>query len=150
MTELRVTRLLVQRLCDEAVLPTRAHRGDAGLDLSACETVTIGAGERASVGTGLAVAIPEDHAGLVVPRSGLAMRHGLSIVNAPGVIDTGYRGEVRVILLNTDREHAFTVEQGMRIAQLLVVPARAVELVEVSELTETARGDGGFGSSGLR
>ena len=150
MTELRVTRLRVQRLCDEAVLPTRAHRGDAGLDLSACETVTIGAGERASVGTGLAVAIPEDHAGLVVPRSGLAMRHGLSIVNAPGVIDTGYRGEVRVILLNTDREHAFTVEQGMRIAQLLVVPARAVELVEVSELTETARGDGGFGSSGLR
>lgn len=150
MTELRVTRLRVQRLCDEAVLPTRAHRGDAGLDLSACETVTIGAGERATVGTGLAVAIPEDHAGLVVPRSGLAMRHGLSIVNAPGVIDTGYRGEVRVILLNTDREHAFTVEQGMRIAQLLVVPARAVELVEVSELTETARGDGGFGSSGLR
>ena len=150
MTELRVTRLLVQRLCDEAVLPTRAHRGDAGLDLSACETVTIGAGERATVGTGLAVSIPEDHAGLVVPRSGLAMRHGLSIVNAPGVIDTGYRGEVRVILLNTDREHAFTVEQGMRIAQLLVVPARAVELVEVSELTETARGDGGFGSSGLR
>ena len=150
MTELRVTRLRVQRLCDEAVLPTRAHRGDAGFDLSACETVTIGAGERATVGTGLAVAIPEDHAGLVVPRSGLAMRHGLSIVNAPGVIDTGYRGEVRVILLNTDREHAFTVEQGMRIAQLLVVPARAVELVEVSELTETARGDGGFGSSGLR
>lgn len=150
MTELRVTRLRVQRLCDEAVLPTKAHRGDAGLDLSACETVTIGAGERATVGTGLAVAIPEDHAGLVVPRSGLAMRHGLSIVNAPGVIDTGYRGEVRVILLNTDREHAFTVEQGMRIAQLLVVPARAVELVEVSELTETARGDGGFGSSGLR
>lgn len=150
MTELRVTRLRVQRLCDEAVLPTKAHRGDAGLDLSACETVTIGAGERATVGTGLAVAIPEDHAGLVVPRSGLAMRHGLSIVNAPGVIDTGYRGEVRVILLNTDREHAFTVEQGMRIAQLLVVPARAVELVEVSELAETARGDGGFGSSGLR
>ncbi len=150
MTELRVTRLRVQRLCDEAVLPTKAHRGDAGLDLSACETVTIGAGERATVGTGLAVAIPEDHAGLVVPRSGLAMRHGLSIVNAPGVIDTGYRGEVRVILLNTDREHAFTVEPGMRIAQLLVVPARAVELVEVSELTETARGDGGFGSSGLR
>jgi dUTP pyrophosphatase len=145
MIELRVTRIR-----DEAVLPTRAHGGDAGLDLSACETVTIGAGERATVGTGLAVAIPEDHAGLVVPRSGLAMRHGLSIVNTPGVIDTGYRGEVRVILLNTDREHAFTVEPGMRIAQLLVVPARLVEVVEVSELTETARGDGGFGSSGLR
>lgn len=145
MIELRVTRIR-----DDAVLPTRAHDGDAGLDLSACETVTIGAGERATVGTGLAVAIPDDHAGLVVPRSGLAMRHGLAIVNAPGVIDVGYRGEVRVILLNTDREHTFTVEPGMRIAQLLVVPARAVEVVEVSELAETARGDGGFGSSGLR
>ena len=138
------------RIRDDAVLPTRAHSGDAGLDLSACETVTIGAGERATVGTGLAVAIPEAHAGLVVPRSGLAMRHGLTIVNTPGVIDAGYRGEIRVILLNTDRERAFTVERGMRIAQLLVVPARAVEVVEVSELTETSRGDGGFGSSGLR
>jgi dUTP pyrophosphatase len=145
-----VIELRVTRIRDDAVLPTRAHDGDAGLDLSACETVTIGAGERATVGTGLAVAIPDDHAGLVVPRSGLAMRHGLAIVNAPGVIDAGYRGEVRVILLNTDREHAFTVEPGMRIAQLLVVPARAVEVVEVSELAETARGDGGFGSSGLR
>lgn len=145
MIELRVTRLRA-----EAVLPTRAHSGDAGLDLSACETVTIGAGERATVGTGLAVAIPEDHAGLVVPRSGLAMRHGVSIVNAPGVIDAGYRGEVRVILLNTDSEHAFTVEPGMRIAQLLVVPARLAEVVEVSELAETTRGDSGLGSSGLR
>ena len=145
MIELRVTRIR-----DDAVLPTRAHSGDAGLDLSACDAVTIGAGERASVGTGLAVAIPDDHTGLVVPRSGLAMRHGLTIVNTPGVIDAGYRGEVRVILLNTDRERAFTVERGMRIAQLLVVPARAVEVVEVSELTETSRGDGGFGSSGLR
>jgi dUTP pyrophosphatase len=145
-----VIELRVTRIHHEAVLPTRAHGGDAGLDLSACETVTIGAGERAAVGTGLVIAVPDDHAGLVVPRSGLAMRHGLSIVNAPGVIDTGYRGEIRVILLNTDREHAFTVEPGMRIAQLLVVPALAVEVVEVSELTETARGDGGFGSSGLR
>ena len=142
--------LRVMRIRDDAVLPTRAHSGDAGLDLTACETVTIGAGERATVGTGLAVAIPDDHAGLVVPRSGLALRHGLSIVNTPGVIDAGYRDEVRVILLNTDREQAFTVEPGMRIAQLLLVPARAVEVVEVSELTETARGDGGFGSSGLR
>jgi len=145
-----VIELRVTRIRDEAVLPERAHGGDAGLDLSACETVTIGAGERATVGTGLAIAIPDDHAGLVVPRSGLAMRHGLSIVNAPGVIDTGYRGEVRVILLNTDREHPFTVEPGMRIAQLLVVPARVVEVVEVSELTKTRRGDSGFGSSGLR
>lgn len=142
--------LRVMRLRDDAVLPTRAHSGDAGLDLSACETVTIGAGERVVVGTGLAVAIPDDHAGLVVPRSGLALRHGLSIVNTPGVIDAGFRGEIRVILLNTDREHALTVERGMRIAQLLVVPARPVEVVEVRELTETARGEGGFGSSGLR
>lgn len=144
MIELRVTKVR-----DDAVLPTRAWSGDAGLDLSACETVTIGAGERAIVGTGLAVAIPDDHAGLVVPRSGLALRHGLSIVNTPGVVDAGYRGEVRVILLNTDREHAFTVEPGMRIAQLLVVPTRSVEVVEVSALDETARGDGGFGSSGV-
>ena len=140
----------VMRVRDNAVLPTRAHSGDAGLDLTACEAVTIEAGERTAVGTGIAVAIPDDHAGLVVPRSGLALRHGLSIVNAPGVIDTGYRGEVRVILLNTDRDHAFTVEPGMRIAQLLVVPVQTADVVEVDELTETARGDGGFGSSGVR
>ncbi len=145
MIELRVTRIR-----DNAVLPARAHSGDAGLDLSACEPVTIGAGERVAVGTGLAVEIPDGHAGLVVPRSGLALRHGLSIVNAPGVIDAGYRGEVRVILLNTDREATFTVEPGMRIAQLLVVPAVAIDVVELRELTTTERGDGGFGSSGLR
>jgi len=145
-----VIEVRVMRVRDNAVLPTRAHSGDAGLDLTACETVTIEAGERAAVGTGIAVAIPDDHAGLVVPRSGLALRHGLSIVNAPGVIDTGYRGEVRVILLNTDREHAFTVEPGMRIAQLVVVPVQTADVVEVGELTETARGDGGFGSSGVR
>ena len=132
------------------MLPSRTHSGDAGLDLSACEEVRIPAGERAAVGTGLAVEIPEGHAGLVVPRSGLALRHGLSIVNTPGVIDSGYRGEVRVILLNTDREHPFTVERGMRIAQLLVVPAVAVEVVEAQELSATERGEGGFGSSGAR
>ena len=142
--------LRVMRIREDAVLPTRAHAGDAGLDLTACETVTIGAGERAIVGTGIAVAIPDDHAGLVVPRSGLALRSGLSIVNTPGVIDSGYRGEVRVILLNTDRDRPFTVEAGMRIAQLLVVPAVAVDVVEVSELTLTARGEGGFGSTGLQ
>jgi dUTP pyrophosphatase len=137
------------RLRDDAVLPARAHSGDAGLDLSACETVTIGVGERAAVGTGIAVEIPDGHAGLVVPRSGLALRHGLSAVNAPGVIDAGYRGEVRVILLNTDLEHAFTVEPGMRIAQLLVVPVEVVDVIEVVEVTATERGEGGFGSSGL-
>jgi len=138
------------RLRDDAVLPARAHSGDAGLDLTACEAVTIGVGQRAVVGTGIAVEIPEGHAGLVVPRSGLALRHGLSTVNAPGVIDAGYRGEVRVILLNTDSDHAFTVEPGMRIAQLLVVPVAVVEAVEVVEVTATDRGDGGFGSSGLQ
>ena len=110
----------------------------------------IGPGERALVPTGLAVEIPEDHAGIVAPRSGLALRHGISIVNTPGVIDAGYRGEVQVILLNTDRSDAFTVEPGMRIAQLLVMPVTPVEVVEVTELTETARGSGGFGSSGVR
>ena len=138
------------KLRDDAVLPSRAHSGDAGLDLSACEEITIGVGERATVGTGLAIEIPDGHAGLVAPRSGLALRHGLSMVNAPGVIDAGYRGEVRMILLNTDREHAFTVEPGMRIAQLVVVPIAAVEVVETREVTATDRGEGGFGSSGLR
>ena len=138
------------KLRDDAVLPARAHSGDAGFDLTACEAVTIGAGERAAVGTGIAVEIPEGHAGLVVPRSGLALRHGISTVNAPGVIDAGYRGEVRVILLNTDNESAFSVEPGMRIAQLLVVPVAAVDAVEVHEVTATDRGEGGFGSSGLR
>ncbi len=139
------------RLRDDAVVPLRARSGDAGLDLSACERATIPAGERAAVGTGLAVEIPDGHAGLVVPRSGLALRHGLSIVNAPGVIDSGYRGEIRVILLNTDRDHPFTVEPGMRIAQLLVVPTALVEVVEVEagELTTTERGESGFGSSGI-
>ncbi len=145
MIELQVTRIR-----DNAVLPSRAHDGDAGLDLAACETITIGAGERAAVATGIAVEIPEGHAGLVVPRSGLALRHGLSTVNAPGVIDAGYRGEIHVILLNTDRERAFTVEPGMRIAQLLIVPVVLAEVVEAAVLTETARGDGGFGSSGIR
>ena len=139
------------KLRDDAVLPSRAHSGDAGFDLSACEEITIGVGERAAVGTGLAVEIPEGHAGLVVPRSGLALRHGLSIVNAPGVIDAGYRGEVRVILLNTDNESMRSRSSpGMRIAQLLVVPFAAVEVVETHEVTATDRGEGGFGSSGLR
>jgi dUTP pyrophosphatase len=145
-----VTELRVTRLRDDAVLPSRARSGDAGLDLTACEGATIAPGERAAVGTGLAVEIPKGHAGLVVPRSGLALRHGISLVNTPGVIDAGYRGEVRVVLLNTDREHAFTVEPGMRIAQLLVVPAVAVDVVEVGELTASERGTGGFGSSGVR
>ena len=138
------------KLRDDAVLPSRAHSGDAGFDLSACEEITIGVGERAAVGTGIAVEIPDGHAGLVVPRSGLALRHGISMVNSPGVIDAGYRGEVRLLLLNTDDASAFTVEPGMRVAQLLVVPLADIELIETDEATATDRGVGGFGSSGLR
>ena len=120
--------LPIQRLRPDAVLPERAYAGDAGLDLAACERVELAPGERAVVGTGLAVAIPEGYAGFVQPRSGLADRHGISIVNTPGLIDSGYRGELQVILLNTDREHAFVVEPGMRIAQLVVLEVPELEL----------------------
>ena len=129
-------------------MPGRAYAGDAGLDLVACEGCELGPGERAVVHTGVAVAIPEGYAGFVQPRSGLARRHGISIVNAPGLIDSGYRGELQVTLLNTDLEHAFVVEPGMRIAQLVVVAVPHVELVEVDELPESERGTAGFGSSG--
>ena len=139
--------LPIQRLREEAVVPTRAYAGDAGLDLAACERAELGPGERAVVGTGLAVAIPEGYAGFVQPRSGLAGRHGISVVNAPGLIDSGYRGEVRVVLLNTDRLETFVIEPGMRIAQLVVLPVPAFELVEVDELPESERGVRGFGSS---
>jgi dUTP pyrophosphatase len=143
-----VTELPIRRLQAEAALPVRAYPGDAGLDLAARERVEIGPGERAVVGTGLAVAIPDGHAGLVVPRSGLAARHGIGIANAPGLVDSGYRGEVQVVLVNTDRTEAFTVEPGMRIAQLVVVPIAATLPVDVDTLPETQRGAAGFGSSG--
>ncbi len=139
--------LAVRRLREEAVVPERAYAGDAGLDLAACERVVLEPGERAVVGTGLAVAIPDGHAGFVQPRSGLAARHGISVVNSPGLVDSGYRGELRVVLLNTDRGAPFTVEPGMRIAQLVVVPVPEVELVEHAELPESERGVRGFGSS---
>ncbi|HZT85015.1 MAG TPA: dUTP diphosphatase [Gaiellaceae bacterium] len=142
-----MTELQVKRLHAEATLPTRAYEGDAGLDLSACERVELGPGERAVVSTGLAVAIPEGHAGLVLPRSGLAVRHGISKVNAPGLIDAGYRGELKVVLLNTDRNERFVVEPGMRIAQLVVVPVALPEPREVAELPASERGERGFGSS---
>jgi dUTP pyrophosphatase len=129
------------------VLPARAYSGDAGLDLSACERVVLAPGERALVPTGLAVAIPEGYAGYVQPRSGLASKHGISIVNAPGLVDSGYRGELLINLLNTDPHDAFTVEPGMRIAQLVVLEIPHVELVEVEELPESERGVRGFGSS---
>ena len=141
--------LQVARLRDDAIIPTQAYDGDAGLDLAACERVELGPGERGVVGTGLAVAIPGGWAGLVLPRSGLAARHGLTIVNSPGLIDSGYRGELKVILLNTDRRAPFVVEPGMRIAQLVLVEAASVRLVEVDELTGSERGVGGLGSSGV-
>lgn len=141
-------RLRFARLTETAAVPTRAHDDDAGYDLRASEPATLPPGGRASVGTGVAVAIPDGHAGLVLPRSGLAARHGISLVNAPGLIDAGYRGEVRVLLLNTDLEAGFEVAPGDRIAQLVIVRHEAPELVEVVSLDETVRGDGGFGSTG--
>jgi dUTP pyrophosphatase len=143
-----VIEVLVTRVRDDALLPTRAYPGDAGLDLAACERHEIAPGDRALVGTGLAVAIPEGYAGLVTPRSGLAARHGATIVNTPGLVDSGYRGELRVILHNTDRRQPLVIEPGMRIAQLLVVSIPAAELLEVEELPPSDRGAAGFGSSG--
>jgi dUTP pyrophosphatase len=140
--------LPIRRLRDDAVLPARAYHGDAGLDLSACERVELAPGERAVVGTGIAVAIPAGYAGFVQPRSGLADRHGITIVNSPGLIDSGYRGELKVIVLNTDSGHPFVVEPGMRIAQLVVLELPEIELEEVDELPATERGVRGHGSSG--
>jgi dUTP pyrophosphatase len=142
-----VIEIPVTRLRDDAVLPSRAYPGDAGLDLTACERHEIGPGERALVGTGIAVAIPEGHAGLVTPRSGLAVSSGVTIVNTPGLVDSGYRGELRVILHNTDRHEPVVVEPGMRIAQLLVVTVPEAALFEVGELPSSERGSSGFGSS---
>lgn len=137
----------IRRLREDAVLPSQAYDGDAGLDLASCEEVELLPGERASVPTGIAVEIPEGYAGFVQPRSGLAARHGIGIVNSPGLIDSGYRGEICVVLLNTDRTEPFTVERGARIAQLVVAPVAAVRLVEVDELATSERGARGFGSS---
>lgn len=140
--------LRVRRLDERAVLPARAHHGDAGLDLHALEEATLAPGERAAIPTGIAVEVPAGHAGLVLPRSGLALRHGIALVNAPGLIDSGYRGELRVLLLNTDRVAPFQIAAGDRIAQLVVIRAEMVSVVEVAELSVAARGAGGFGSSG--
>lgn len=137
------------RLVAEARGPARAHADDAGFDLFACEGVRLGPGDRASVGTGFAVAIPPGHGGLVLPRSGLAAHHGIALVNSPGLIDPGYRGEVRVLMLNTDRHHAFAIRPGDRVAQLVVVRLAAATFVEATELGETVRGAAGFGSTGI-
>ena len=138
----------VKKVRSGAVVPARAYQGDAGMDLAACERVELPPGARALVPTGLAVAIPEGYAGYVQPRSGLAARHGISIVNTPGLVDSGYRGELLVNLVNHDGAETFVVEPGMRIAQLVVLPVPAVELVEVDELPGSERGEGGFGSTG--
>ncbi|HEX4807013.1 MAG TPA: dUTP diphosphatase [Conexibacter sp.] len=143
-----VAALAVKRLHPDAVVPTRAYAGDAGLDLHAVEAVTLAPGARASVGTGIAVAIPDGQGGLVLPRSGLAARSGIALVNAPGLIDAGYRGEIRVLLLNTDRETPCEIAVGDRIAQLVLVRLELPAAVEVDELPPSERGEGGFGSSG--
>jgi dUTP pyrophosphatase len=140
--------LRVLRLDPRAILPTRAYAHDAGLDLYALEPVTLQPGERASVRTGVAVEIPEGEAGLVLPRSGLAARHGIALVNAPGLIDAGYRGELRVLLLNTDRTQPWSLEAGERIAQLVLIAVGTPRVLEVGQLGESERGAGGFGSSG--
>jgi dUTP diphosphatase len=142
-----MTELPVKRLHDGATVPTRAYEGDAGLDLAASERVELGPGERAAIGTGIAVAIPDGHAGFVQPRSGLAARHGIAVLNSPGLVDAGYRGELKVVLLNTDRDEPFVVEPGMRIAQLVVVPVALPEPREVAELPASERAERGFGSS---
>ena len=141
--ELKVTKLHVS-----AVIPTRAHPGDAGLDLYSIEEAHIGPGERWSVGTGIAVEIPAGHAGLVLPRSGLAREHGISLVNSPGLIDAGYRGELRVLLLNTDRDEPCEIAAGDRIAQLVIIRVDLMQTIEVESLPDSERGVGGFGSSG--
>ena len=141
-------RVDVQRLDPQLPLPAYARDGDAGLDLYAAETLTLEPGERAAVRTGIAVAIPRGCAGFVLPRSGLALRHGLSLVNTPGLIDAGYRGEIRVVLINHDRSARVSVARGERIAQLVIQRVEAAELVEVETLSETSRGSGGFGSTG--
>ncbi len=140
--------LRVRRLHPDARLPARAHDDDAGYDLCAVEPATLAPGARAAVRTGIAIELPAGHAGLVLPRSGLAARHGIAIVNAPGLIDPGYRGELKVLLLNTDRTAPFEIAPGDRIAQLTIVAVAAPQVVEADALAATVRGEGGFGSTG--
>ena len=143
-------KLHFRRLSPHAILPGRAYVGDAGLDLHSAEAASIAPGERASVGTGLSVAIPDGHAGLVLPRSGLAARHGITLPNAPGLVDAGYRGELRVLLLNADPAAPFAIAPGDRIAQLVIVRVEQALPVEVEALEQSERGARGFGSSGVR
>ena len=137
----------LQRLDDALPIPAHAHPGDGGVDLCARSAAELGPGERSVVSTGVAVAIPDGFAGLVTPRSGLAARHGISVVNGPGLIDSGYRGEIKVVLVNLSDE-PFLIERGDRIAQLVVIPVAVQEFEIVDELPGTSRGAGGFGSTG--
>ena len=144
-----MSELLVRRLHPDARVPTAAYDGDAGLDLASVEEAELGPGERCTVGTGIAVAIPPGHAGFVQPRSGLAARHGITVVNSPGLIDAGYRGEIRVVLLNTDPSETFRIEPGDRIAQLVVLALPELRITEADELPESDRAHRGFGSSAV-
>jgi dUTP pyrophosphatase len=150
MSSERPLQIPFRRLVPEAGVPERAHSGDAGYDLRSVERVDLAPGSRALVRTGISVAIPEGYAGLVLPRSGLAVRHGISLVNTPGLIDSGYRGEIQVPLINHDREETFLIEEGTRIAQLVLVRAASAFFAEVEFLGSAAdgRGEDGFGSSG--
>ncbi len=143
-------RIQLKKLHPDAVVPGYAYEGDAGCDLYSYEDVVLAPGHRAKVGTGIAVAIPEGHGGFVQPRSGLAAKHGVSIVNTPGLIDSKYRGEVCVIMINTDPREPFAVSKGDKIAQLVIQKVETADFELVDELDETVRGDGGFGSSGHR
>jgi dUTP diphosphatase len=142
-----VIKLAVKRLDPSVPLPVRAREGDAGLDLHAAHDLTLEPGARGVVGTGLAIAIPAGYAGLVLPRSGLALTHGLTILNTPGLVDSGYRGEVKILLVNHDAKPV-TLTRGQRVAQLVIQRVEPAELVEVSELPSSQRGTGGFGSTG--
>ena len=140
----------IKILSRDAQIPHMAYNGDAGVDLRSVERIVLEPQERAMVATGLAIALPEGYAGFVLPRSGLAAKQGISIVNAPALIDSNYRGELKVILLNTDPDKSFTIEIGDRIAQLIVMPVPTINFEQVEELTESQRGESGFGSSGIR
>lgn len=143
-------RVPIKRLSSDAQIPRIAYKGDAGVDLRSTERIVLKPHERAMVPTGLAIALPSGYAGFVLPRSGLAAKHGISIVNAPGLVDSNYRGELKVILVNTDANEAFTIEVGDRIAQLIVMPVPVIEFKHVEALPDSERGESGFGSSGIR
>jgi dUTP pyrophosphatase len=145
----RAVRLEIKRIDPGLPMPAYAHDGDAGLDLYAAESVTLEPFRRQLVPTGIAVAIPEGYAGFVQPRSGLAVRHGLSLVNTPGLIDSHYRGEIKVIAINLDPETPIVIQRGDKLAQLVIQPVARAQLAEVAELDETVRGEGGFGSTGV-